>query len=401
MLVKLNFTENKRIDVLLRIFADVVNTASVTSISALVSRSNSDYHPTLLQGLDAANSQIIRTVNPSLVKAHYYRAGAVDTGRFTMEFPVHDDNSQKWHLQFSNTTNGTYNAILRIGNGLTGGTIESSQLSMSSSISETAASGTELTVSNSFAANTLMFAGAADVRTFWAYVTNNGLIWCATRVTTVANGFSTTYNNGANFLGPFFFSQYTRFDHHNNMGNGIIPVAYSNPRTAGTGFGLQTDYTTQRNPVYNGNETNSPVRVINLISAAATAASTNWPMIYHLYVDHTVSGYGSAASSATLPTTSTSGTINAGSIGKRITTSASERYPTADRTLTGFALLPLGWTHTHYGNHGGNISDRSGFYLFNGDYQPGDEFSARGKIWIVWPTFHGFADRLGIAIPKE
>lgn len=398
MLVKLNFTQNTRIDVAFRIFADIVNTASVTSVSALMSRANSDYHPTLLEGLDTTNSQIIRTVNPSLVKAHFSRAlnnsSGAAAGRFTMEFSVYDDSSQKWHLQFSNTTTSTYNAILRIGNGLTGGTIESSQLPLSESISTITAQGTELTISNSFADNTLMFAGAENIRTFWAYVTNNGLIWCATRVTTVANGFNVTYNNGANFIGPFFFSQYTRFDHHNNMGNGIIPVAYSNPRTAGTGFGLQTDYTTQRNPVYTGNVTNSPVRVINLISAAATAASTNWPMIYHLYVDHSVSGYGSAAGASPLLTSTTG-------VGKRITTSASERYPTADRTLTGFALLPLGWTHTHYGNFGGNISDRSGFYLFNGDYQPGDEFSAQGKTWIVWPTFHGFADRLGIAIPKE
>jgi hypothetical protein len=70
-------------------------------------------------------------------------------------------------------------------------------------------------------------------------------------------------------------------------------------------------------------------------------------------------------------------------------------------TGTGFALLPLQWDAPNYGNYGGNASNRGGFYIFNGDYSPGDTFTLGGKTWMVWPMYYGQTDRIGLAIPKE
>jgi hypothetical protein len=64
-------------------------------------------------------------------------------------------------------------------------------------------------------------------------------------------------------------------------------------------------------------------------------------------------------------------------------------------------MLPLRWSNSYRGNLGGNASQRGGFYIFNGDYFPGDTFVHGGKTYIVLPTFRGYTDRVGIAVPKE
>ena len=50
---------------------------------------------------------------------------------------------------------------------------------------------------------------------------------------------------------------------------------------------------------------------------------------------------------------------------------------------------------------GGNISDIGDFYLFNGDYFPGDEFSYNNRTYVIFPVGLGYTTRLGLAIPKE
>jgi hypothetical protein len=51
---------------------------------------------------------------------------------------------------------------------------------------------------------------------------------------------------------------------------------------------------------------------------------------------------------------------------------------------------------------GGDISAQSGFYIFNGEYAPGDTFTYSGKTFILWPTNLGpVTSRLAIAVPKE
>ena len=395
----------------LRIFGDIINTPAVTSIAALTTRSSTEYHPSLLEFLDAANSEIIRTVNPSGVKAHYHRTGASRfSSKFTLEFPVYDDVSRKWYVQYRSYVNSvSYDPILLIGDGVSGGTIDSLQVPMTDDKNATGISGTDLTISNSFALTTQVTTAVANLRTFWAYITDNGWLWCATRAETFSGGFGSTYNNGANFIGPFFYSQYTRLDRHNNIGNNIIPVAYSNPRGSNIGFGQLNDYTEDYNVLYTTNGTTNPMRVINLVSAYPKATTSSWPVLYHPFVDHAVSGRGACMVNTegvgsnldgwvkqTVSTTNYELTE-----GKFFTKSAAERFPTADLASTGFAVMPFGWTHTYYGNIGGNISDKSGYYIFNGDYQPGDVFSARGKIWMCWPFYNGFADRIGFAVPKE
>jgi hypothetical protein len=62
-------------------------------------------------------------------------------------------------------------------------------------------------------------------------------------------------------------------------------------------------------------------------------------------------------------------------------------------------MLPLRWSNSSKNNIGGVA--RGGIYIFNGEYSPGDTFTYNGKSYMVWPTWSGYSDRVGLAIPKE
>ena len=64
-------------------------------------------------------------------------------------------------------------------------------------------------------------------------------------------------------------------------------------------------------------------------------------------------------------------------------------------------MLPLRWELSWYNLRGGNASALGEFYMFNGDYVSGDQFSFNGKTYMIWPTANGFSSRVGLAIPKE
>jgi len=405
MFIKLNYTSDKRLTAIFRVVADIINNPGVTSVSALQTRATAaPYDATLLAGFDATNSEIIRTVDTTNVKAHYAITGTVTSGahKFTLEFGSYDNINTKYYVQYS----GTSATAFTIGNSLTGGTMSSSQLS--TTVAETSATTpatTSLTVGNAFsnggAATASGTAGYSNVRTFWAYITNTTMIWGTTNATSAASGWPSAYNDTAKFSGPHIISQYTRYDYHNTDSNGIIPVLYSNPRTAGLGFGQRTDYNTAWNPEYTTDQFALPFRVYNLISALPQVG-TAWPIVYNPYVQHVVNGRNS--NYVGWNTALTLGAVTnaaAASYGSGIASTSAYRYPTADLTGNGFALLPLQWEATYKGNFGGNASDQGGFYIFNGDYVPGDTFVMNNKLWMVWPVSYGYADRIGLAIPKE
>jgi hypothetical protein len=61
MFIKLSFTADTRFTIPLRIIADIVNTSSITSVSALQSRfTSASYSATLTANFDANNSTICK-----------------------------------------------------------------------------------------------------------------------------------------------------------------------------------------------------------------------------------------------------------------------------------------------------------------------------------------------------
>jgi len=411
MFIKLNFTSDKRITTCFRLLTDIINNNSVTSVSALQSRATAaSYSADLLTGFDAANSEIVRTVDTTGVKAHFAYTLRPDyvNYRFTLEFSVYDNTATKYYVQYNNTSGAASQTTsnFTIGNSITGGTMDSTQcgLGVSETYNSTTNIGTALTVGNAFTPGSVITSGASGqttVRTFWAYMTGKVLIWGTTNATSTASGWPSAYNDATKFSGPHIIAQYTRYDYFNTDSNGIIPVLYTNPRVAGAGFGQQTDYTAVWNSEYISATTSLPFRVYNIISATPQVG-TSWPVISNPYVSHVVNGRGSFyVGWNTAQVTGTVTSAVTASYGSGIASTAAYRYPTTDLTGTGFALLPLQWEATYRGNYGGNASDQGGFYIFNGDYVPGDTFAMNNKVWMCWPVMYGYVDRIGLAIPKE
>ena len=180
-------------------------------------------------------------------------------------------------------------------------------------------------------------------------------------------------------------SQYTRFDHHNNVFNGIVPVAFYNYRKLG---GLTTtDLTTVQNTGFTTNSSTVPMMVYNFVDAYNQAGG--YPVVLAPFVGLTSAGLSTNAVNcrSDSKTSGSVGTLTAPSFGGVYNPGASVRRPTSDLLGSGIGLITLGWEELFRGNHGGNISERAGVYIFNGEYAPGDTFTLDNKEWIIWPMY--------------
>lgn len=313
--------------------------------------------------------------------------------------------TRKYYIQWGTTGSNSTTMGFSTGTGITGGDITSSQIALTSS-NAVAAVGTVLTLVNSSGSTSMVqnSYGKNNIRTFWFYMTDKCVLWSLTCGTSYNNGWGTTYSDSTKQVGPFLASQYTRYDTTNTVLNGIIPVLVTQQRgtSNGLGFGLTNDYTTIQNVMQT--EALTPFIAMNLYNQFP-AQTTSFPLVSNPQVTWGVNGrycdYAALNSSANYANPSTDVNNSRGATyGVGLTTTASARYPTADLTNTGFAMLPISWRHTNYGYFGGNMSDQSGFYIYNGDYSPGDEFVFNATVYSIWPLWTGYTDRVGLAVPK-
>ena len=413
MFIKLSFTANTRITVPLRMLADIINTTSITSVSTLQSRfTSASYHSTLTANFDAANSNIIRTNSPTNTSAHVYSYGTGNAYSsygdisFTIKQPVYDAASSFIYTQLRTQSATTY-MWMDVGTLITGGTMASTQMALT--VSETdataAAFGTNLTLGgNNYGQVSSQYQvapsnGFDNVRTFWAYVTDKCFFWSVTNNTSYPVGWGTTYSDPTKQGGPFFQTQYTRYDYHNSDSNGIFPVLYTNQRSSGIGYGTSGDLTGIQNLNYATYSYTLPLRVNSMVSALPQVG-TAWPKLYNQAVHMTMATRSSGL--LTLNQIQYAGTysnLNSPSGAGGISTASSTRYPNTTLTGTGFGLMPFGWEANYYGNHGGNATDQNGVYIFNGDYVPGDTFTYNNTVYIVWPMYSGYSNRVGFAVP--
>ena len=409
MFMKLHFTSDKQLNQVFRIANEVINQSSITNATTLNTYLNTNADATVKSGFDPANSTVIKTVTLSTAKSHYTRNQSGTTSLYanqhswTTEFQSYD-STRKYYIQQGHTTTSAISTT-KIGSSITGGTMASSQLPIGSSDTSNI-EGTILTVGGTTETGSVSTAsttsGFSNVRTFWMHISDNGMIWGTTNTSSYNLGFGNTYANSANFCGPWIFGQYQRHDYHGTDANGIIPLMYTSlHRATGQGFGVLTDWQSSHNtmgtsPTY----TTGPFRVFNLINAHPQAG-TSWPVVNFPAVawgtgnrfDDIYSLVGTAQGTITSLTAATYGAV--------IFETVSTRYPSADLKTQGFAMIPICWRHTYYGCTGGNMTAKTGYYLFNGDYYPGDQFSYGGKTYVILPAYAGYANRVGIAVPME
>jgi hypothetical protein len=395
MFIKLNFTSNRVLGQIFGVLSEIVNNPNITSISSLTSEFTSkNYNNGWLSGLDPDNSELWRTADSSKVTAHFSKASTnTNSHSLVLEFSSYDDDDLKYYTRYYQDSTNDF-SLFSIGTGINQ-PMTSSQFSLTNAVTSVAGTTISTVTNNPIYDVASGTDGFSNVRTFWCYLTNNGMIWATTNGSTFNTGFGTTYSNRALYNGPYIIAQYTRFDHHNNAFNQIRPVIYYNFGKPG---GLTvTDLTAIQNTGFTTNNTTLPFRCINFVEAYNQ--STGFPVVFHPYVGITMGGKSNnnIILNSRLIVSGATGASRAGPF----RTDISARRPTADAVASGFGLVSMGWEELFRGNHGGNVSDRNKFYIFNAEYAPGDEFVLDGTTWIIWPTFNGFADRLGLAIPKE
>lgn len=421
MYIKLNFTTDKPLNFIFRIVNEIINTSGITSVATLSSTATAgSWWSTLLSGLDTANSEIIRTGTgvtglTTNTVSRYCKNGSgttyTDEHAWTLEFSRYDDTTKKYYVQFANTGGeGSYLSTVKLADGLASGTLSSAtSMAISQAALANTTNGTVPSFNSSLYTSTASSAagngtGFSTVRSFTLYLSDTALVWCAsvTTGTTYNVGFGNTYSDSSKFIGPFIFSQYTRFDYTNTNANGITPLMFTNmSRGSGIGFGGSTnDWASIENTQYNTTSNAIAFRVFNLINSYPTTTAS-FPVVNQPYVNWGIGSRYSDYDALTAKATGSATVLTSTAYGPAIFTTTSTRFPSADLKTQTYGMLPVSWRHLYYYNAGGDASAKGGWYCFNGDYYPGDEFTTGGKTYKILPTWTGYSQRVGIAIPKE
>lgn len=406
MFLKLQFTSPKFPSAFFRILNEIINDDTLTSVSAVQDKATSaSWNADLTQYLDWTNCQLVRTGTgttalTSNTQSHIARPTATsgtDAFEFVLKQKVYDADTV-YYISLGAASTGA--AILsNIGTALTN-PFSSSSWAVTASTTQSTAQGTTLGLTSSISAHSHA-GGNTTCYTMWVFLTDTTFLYGFTGTN---GGYSvmgypslSNLQSSTAWIGPYQWSQYTRRDYWNTDANGFIPVIFSNPTRSSTSFGsAATDWTATKNSV-SVTTSENPFAIYNYAEIAPSNGTVWTKTIY----SQVLWGVGNRYSD--FPMTSSLSTASAAvqCYGAFINTTAQNRVllPSLDGKR-GYALLPI--TFKRNGMLGGNMTDKSGYYLFNGDYFPGDEFTYNGKTYHIIPG-NGVCqtNRLGWAIPKE
>lgn len=411
MLIKLNFTTGKTFAQVFRILAEIVAQPTYTSVSAMTTgATNVGWASDLLLNFDANTSYIYRTKDSTGVVSHIARSSVASSSTpfdFVLEFPTYDAPSTKQYYKlFSNSTTTPYVVQEQVTNTLNASTLMSStQWSVSSPTSQATAQGTTIALAGtpSTARTVSSVTTPAPVYTFWAYITPSSFVWEAVLSPSGFqpsgwHGTNSFYSSSAQIAGSVY-SQYRRYDYWNTSTNNILPFVYMNPNNS---FIIPFNTTGELGITNTSSSTATECtfNIYNYINATP-GTGTSFPVAY---ATRGAVGIGTRYADTFSLTTAAGSSVNATDpcYGAVVNTSTVQtRIPSSDLLTKGFSILPLTIRNMNVSMLGGNISDIGDFYLFNGDYFPGDEFSYNNRTYVIFPVGLGYTTRLGLAIPKE
>ena len=405
MLIKLNYNNSKTLAQALRVVNEIINNTGITSISALRS-AGSGWAADMLQYLDDSTSYIYRTTETTGVVSHIARP-SVASGAFAfdwlVEFSTYDAPTVKQYMRVYNGNTNTNSSVESYGSAVSG-SLGSGNWSTSIATSNTSSQGTTITINGNLTSGRSVATTSQYLTTLWVYVTPYSLVWTAifNNGTFQPSGWFGTNSNYASTTwtsGPNIYSQYRRYDYWNTSSNGILPFVYINPNMTSPGFFTSTSELGITNP-NSSSATECTFYAFNYINATP-GTGTSFPVTYAIRV---ATGIGTRYADTTALTASSSSSVNATDTcyGAVLNTSTVQtRIPSSNLLTKGFSILPLTIRNMNISMLGGNISDIGDFYLFNGDYFPGDEFSYNNRTFVIFPVGLGYTTRLGLAIPKE
>lgn len=369
---------------------------SISSVSGLTSHASylqaSFLHAGNFTQFNPSLSQIIRTNNPTNVQMNRFQdtSGTVQHA-ITFRFQSYDAPTQKYFYQIYNSSNATNYTIL------CGESV--SPVWPGTTISSGSGTTNRMTLSNN------MIQVSSATQSYYDYhfhLTDKGIIWFTQgQFLNSLTGFPGTFSNIANNMGPYMCGQYTRYDLFNTVANNMIPVMATRITSSGNNvMGISgRHFNTYSNP-----NATSPEVGFSVLTALNMSMTTNTVAVARTINQGVHFGVGCRTSDAyAVALTAINNTTNSGvaTYGKAITTTAYERFPLADNSGYGHAFLPIFWSLSSFMSAGGNVTDQTGIYIYNGDYYPGDEVTYNNKTYVIWPLWDGFSNRIGIAVPEE
>ena len=411
MLIKLNFTSGKTFAHVFRILAEIIAQPTYTSVSAMTAGATSNgWAADLLQSFDANTSYIYRTKDTTGVLSHIARGSAASGNTafdFALEFPTYDTSSVKQYYKvFTSSVTTPFTIQEQFSGSLNAGTLmSSSQWSVSLPTSASTSQGQTITLAGtpSTARTVSSVTTSNPIFTFWAYITPSSFVWEAVLSPSGFqpsgwHGTNSFYSSSAQIAGSVY-SQYRRYDYWNTSTNNILPFVYMNPNNS---FIIPFNTTGELGITNTSSSTTTECtfNIYNYINATP-GTGTSFPVAYAI---RGAVGIGTRYADTFSLTTSAGSSVNATDpcYGAVVNTSTVQtRIPSSDLLTKGFSILPLTIRNMNVSMLGGNISDIGDFYLFNGDYFPGDEFSYNNRTYVIFPVGLGYTTRLGLAIPKE
>lgn len=412
MLIKLHYTALQDLTTGFRLFAYILNNSGITSISSLVSSLNAaSAWSTFTSTLDTTNSYIVRTNAASGSVAHMARGSSASSVPYLYDLfirqQIHDLPAGNYvYYRIFNTSNSQNNDNYLICSAISNAAIDSTQWAITATNTGTTTQGGQITTAGTQTA-TGVASNQVGFYTAWFYITDYSIMWAFNADSSSGLGISTSSYGGSStgWTGQKFISQYRRFDYWNTSANNIIPVVYTNKYRAGPGiFTSTSDYNALLNPQA-ANTSEAMFQVVNLVSDAVPSNSAvSWTVSNQVQVAW---GVGTRFSDV-LAMTSSATTVNTTATGPNTgqmlwidSGNVNTRMPIANLQNRGYPIMPFTWRNMRYNSMGGNISEIGDFYLFNGDYFPGDEFTWNNRTFVLFPTGQSWTSRLAIAIPKE
>lgn len=410
MLIKLNFTSGKTWSQVFRILAEIINQPTYTSVAAMQSGATaSSWAADLLLNFDAATSYIYRTTDTTGVVSHIARGAQASSSvpfELVLEFPTYDASSVKQYYKItSSSTTAAYSFTEQFGNAIAS-PMSSSQWAISSATTQSVSQGTTINFTGTGTSNGRALGTSstlAPVYTLWAYITPYSFVWHAVQSPSGFqpsgwHGTNSFYGNQSNSSGSVY-SQYKRYDYWNTSSNNVLPFVYMNPNLSYFLPFTSTSELGVTNP--NSGTAAECTFYFHSYINATPGTGTTFPVAYHI---RGATGVGTRYADTNALNASNSSSVNATDTcyGAVLNTSTVQtRIPSSNLLTKGFSILPLTIRNMNISMLGGNISDIGDFYLFNGDYFPGDEFSYNNRTFVIFPVGLGYTTRLGLAIPKE
>lgn len=362
MLVKLHYTTTTDVEIPFGIFAELVNTPTITTLSGFLNHMSTNAgHAAYTANLSIPDSFIIRTDSPDNVTAHFKGGSSPD---LTFKMPVHDNPGEFTYNHFAGSTATWTHQLYSTMTGDMALTQSISDDPNVTSAGVSTMSGTyEATYGNSYTGNL--------GRTFWLYINDNAVMIYACGNAT-KTGQSNTGSQNNFFLG----AQYDRYDYWNTASNGFQPTIMMNTPLTGYYGGMNQQYWTV-SKIVDATPQNTTVWTPQTNTTAYNGLGNFFTHDRNLDTDNTSYGY----------------------VAMMISPTPYVRQHTADLQYKGVTLFPLTWQKGDFNAMGGNISSVSKIYFFNGDYYPGDTVTFGSQEYMLFTPYHGYEERQAIAVP--